>query len=600
MANRLLNIDTEKIFKVKQKEIKLVSLLFMHNFFHGFGLALFFTAANAIFLSSFSVSKLPLVYIFSGFVLLMSGSIYSYFEARISHKALLRGSLILIFAIALLMWFGASLVKVAWFAFFILILYKVVNLLGNLEFWGLTSLLLDVRQSKRLFGIISSGEVIAKLIGYLSVPMMVRVVGNNNLIIIASVSFFICIYFYNRVLKHNPKKETGKNLVPTREMQETQDQGFLKKFFKSDFIVLLAILSFLSILAFTFIDFTFMTNVQQAYPTKEQIAVFFGLFYGFAKGITFVVKFFLSGRLIDLLGVKRSLLLLPILFLLIILAIVFVNLTRQFNQYYIFLFGFLMLTSEILRFSLHEPVFFSLFQPLNQKLRLFGQAVVNGLLNPIALGIAGLFIFLLIKYTDTVDLNLVSYILLLILVGWVIVVILANRQYIMVLQNAVKKRYFEGSEIALKGKVVLNILKSKLESEYPEEVIYSTELILKQDPGSKEQILSKLLTHSHEEVQLYVIQKIEELKLKKLKDEINLIIFSDYSDEVRQAAIKTYCMLDEQAIEKILALLDSDNKALRLGATTGLLKSGGLEAVGMAGQKIVELTECANVADNVI
>jgi hypothetical protein len=52
------------------------------------------------------------------------------------------------------------------FLYLMLAWFNVLYLLNNLEFWGITSLLFDVRQSKRLFGLISAGDIPAKFIGY--------------------------------------------------------------------------------------------------------------------------------------------------------------------------------------------------------------------------------------------------------------------------------------------------------------------------------------------------------------------------------------------------------------------------------------------------
>jgi hypothetical protein len=45
------------------------------------------------------------------------------------------------------------------FLYWMLAWFNVLYLLNNLEFWGIASLLFDVRQSKRLFGLISAGDI---------------------------------------------------------------------------------------------------------------------------------------------------------------------------------------------------------------------------------------------------------------------------------------------------------------------------------------------------------------------------------------------------------------------------------------------------------
>jgi hypothetical protein len=102
-----------------------------------------------------------------------------------------------------------------------------------------------------------------------------------------------------------------------------------------------------------------MSNLKARYSSGEKLAEVLGLFYGFSKGVTILVKMFFTGRIIDKLGVKFSLLFLPVLFLVLTTGIIIFNLFSGENAYLIWLFGTMMLFQEIFRYSLHEPVFFS-------------------------------------------------------------------------------------------------------------------------------------------------------------------------------------------------------------------------------------------------
>lgn len=74
--------------------------------------------------------------------------------------------------------------------------YYAIYLLNNLEFWGVAALTFDIRQSKRLFGIIGAGDIPAKLIGYSVVPILLHYVSTENALYVSSFfilsSFFVC------------------------------------------------------------------------------------------------------------------------------------------------------------------------------------------------------------------------------------------------------------------------------------------------------------------------------------------------------------------------------------------------------------------------
>ena len=69
--------------------------------------------------------------------------------------------------------------------------YEVEWVLLNLEFWGLAGNLMNVRQGKRLFGLIGAGELIAGSILGLMSPGLVAVIGTPNLLLISAVSVTI-------------------------------------------------------------------------------------------------------------------------------------------------------------------------------------------------------------------------------------------------------------------------------------------------------------------------------------------------------------------------------------------------------------------------
>ena|GEM_PF-229156 len=585
-----LKFDYERILNVKVEELGYVRLLFLHNFFQGIGLAMFFSAANSIFLTQVGSKSLPLVYMFASLLLLSLGITYSYFERRISIKKLLLTILILLTFSILLIRIGLSISNSIWIAFAAIMWYRATQLLNYLEFWGLTSMMLDIRQSKRLFGLVSSGEVTAKLLGYFSIPLLVPIVGKTNLIFISSVSFAICFIILQIIAKKYGQNKLDRPKASKTELKN--ETSVLSRYLKSHFIIMLSVLSFVSILVFTFIDFSFLSNLQLKFKDADSIAVFLGWFYGFNKGVTVLIKMFFTGRIIDKLGIKNSLLLIPGIFLVIICGIIFYRMLSPDVALVFSLFSLLLFVMEALRYSLFEPVFFSLFQPLNKNLRLFGHAIVNGYLNPIALGIAGLTLYLFIFFQGVIDLGLISFVLIAFLICWIVLVIVTNRQYIIVLHDAIKKRFFEGSDMHVKGKVMQNILQEKLRHGMPEEVIYSSTLLLKTEGTDKEGTINILLENPSVEVLKYTLNYIQENRFSVNKDLLLSLITGEETDSVvKDYAIRAYCCMEDADLNPIYPFLEDNNEILRKGAIIGLLKNAELEAVVLAGQKLLTLLQ---------
>jgi hypothetical protein len=525
------------------------------------------------------------------------GIVYSYLERHLAVKHLLRFVLIFLFLSITLMRVGLGVFEKPWIAFAIFISYKITSMLSNMEFWGMSAILLDIRQSKRLFGIISSGEFTAKLLGYLSIPLLRKILSINNMLIISAVGFFICLLILNVIIKNS---SIINKITPASDRDYVHKNDTVLKYLKSKYIFLLSGLSFLAIIAFTFIDFSFQVNVKQTFPVKEDLLNFLALIYASIKGITFTFKLLLSGRIIEKLGIKKSLLLVPFIFIIITLALISYQFIDDSHKYIFAFVCTLLILAEIFRYAIYEPVFYSIFQPLNKNIRLFGHAIVNGYVNPIAFAFAGLILYVIVHQGLTINILNVAYCLFIILILWMVISIFTNREYISVLKNAFKRRFFEGSEISCKGKEIQDILLPKLKSNMPEEVIYTAELLIKSDFNDLPQIFRELIHHTSNEVKLYGLKKIEELKLTVLKEDVNELLNSELTDELKETTIRAYCSLEERLEESIIPYLDNKDINVVKGAITGLLKYGNLDVNVTAGQKLLKLINSPDISEKII
>src|SRR4029079_9207757 len=96
---------------------------------------------------------------------------------------------------------GALLVTQAMGVFFFaMVFYRVLSILTDLEYWAVAGRLYDLRQAKRLFGFIGPGEVVARIIGSFSVPLLLRVQGVPTLLVFSAVALLFCIILLRLIL----------------------------------------------------------------------------------------------------------------------------------------------------------------------------------------------------------------------------------------------------------------------------------------------------------------------------------------------------------------------------------------------------------------
>src|SRR5205823_14887974 len=75
----------------------------------------------------------------------------------------------------------------------------IIYMLVGYAFWGLTALLFNVRESKRLFSLVGAGDIPAKMLGYLSVTLLVPFMGIRNLLWIPIIAFIVAFILIKRI-----------------------------------------------------------------------------------------------------------------------------------------------------------------------------------------------------------------------------------------------------------------------------------------------------------------------------------------------------------------------------------------------------------------
>ena len=284
-----------------------LAILLAHSFLKGSARVLLETPANTLFLSRFSVDYLPLIYIATALVCTGIGLLYTRMESRVSVQTLLTSMLGFLAVVTLAFYLGLMTLNSKSVVFGVMVWKDVHWTLMNLEFWALAGLLLDVRQGKRLFGLIALGEIIAGMAGGFSVPFFVKSGGTLTLLLASAAvtigNIFFLIYTMRRLVK------PGAHAVGEEESSDRRPWWTL---FKDRYLALFFGVSVLSFFGEYFIDFLFYEKVERAFPSEEKLAAFFGLFYGVLGAGQLISSAWVSGRCLTRYGLSFGLLALPV------------------------------------------------------------------------------------------------------------------------------------------------------------------------------------------------------------------------------------------------------------------------------------------------
>jgi len=559
------------ILNIKSGEGTPIALLMGFSFFMGAAIAFFYTAATTLLLAGFETKILPWVYILSGVVGYIIWFFSSRLEKKYSFSSLMKiytGFLtitVLLFAIALRVY------NTPWIAFMMFIWIRIFLFILAVVFWGVSARLFNLRQGKRLFGLISSGEVLSNIIGFLSIPILMQFIVTSTLVIIAFVSLVCCFIFLLLLLKRFQDKFQSSVVVrPEDELRESKKPNV----YKNKYFQLLFVMAALPMFSIYFVDYIFLDQTKAQFSDKQVLASFLGLFLGFVAIAEFIVKTFLSGRLISKYGLKLGLTALPVMML---FSTFLASLSGTFYGESGMFFSFVLMTKlfeRAVRSSLNDPSYQILYQPMPPDQRLYYQSRIEGV--PKALGntLAGL-VLLALTSISFVNLVYFNYLFLILLLFWIKTSLEQFKTYRITLQNVIA----EDRTTTIKAKT-LNNLKILTDgiinsgTRYFEQ-IYN--LVQKSEPAHLSEVFTNILKNTKDKIVTMILGEIRKNILVEASDSIEDIVDKGVSGKIREEFEQTNAELRKVEgirFEQIADLSKSKNPDDRIFAIKLLSRSG--------------------------
>lgn len=569
-----------RILNVRPNEWKLVRRLFFFEFFQGAGIAFFFTAAFAMFLNRFHINELPYVMIYSAFLLWLAGYIYSKMEAKMRITAVARYLTFFMAGSFLVFRLGVEIFPPR-FLYWMLAWYNVLYLLNNLEFWGISSLLFDVRQSKRLFGLISAGDIPAKFIGYSVALVLVSYVGTANLIWVG----FACMLASLPSLLSIERSESHINLhhkhhhheSPTLKQTAHPVVRIVKNFTANVLIRRIAIITIIASAVFMIVNFAFYAKVKESGRSDVQLAQFIAFFFALVRVLALIVKMIFTGRLINRLGIIKSLLITPILTIALVILVILMDQSVLNQNGTIYLFGAMAIVVEILRTSINTPVFLTLMQPLGTHERLRAHTITKGIMDPFASLATGILLLVIIRFEHDMHLPSLNYILLFLSIAWIIGIYRIHEQYLRTLMKTIASRFFHNEEFSVTDPTALDWLREKLSMGTEVEAMNILKMLSQRHDHSINDIIISALDHPSDLVKTTAIRLASERNIQHSEEKLREIMQTSPDPQLKAEAIKALCKINIDEKE-VLPFIENHNRLVQQVSITGLLKYGNEES----------------------
>ncbi len=575
----ILNILTATL-KVQKREVARASLMFFGYFLVISALILGRTTGDTLFLSRYDPSVLPYLYIGTALVV----SIISLIYVRIAERWR-RNLSISIVSSFLIVSIGAARALLGfnwgWFYPLLFIWVEVVGTLMLVQFWSLADDIFTTREAKRLFGIISAGGLLGNIICGFSIRAVIHQLGTENLLYLCAGAILLFIFLVNVVTRlpevriFQPASQEGTFRTKPSE------KGISRELSRSKYLQLIMVIVGLTYILGTIIDYQFKIVAGQSYQ-EEELAAFFGVYWASVGVISFFLQFFIVSRVLEKSGILFSLLILPGSLLVgsffpLIIPALWPVVALKFCDH-------------TFRYTIHNVAVQLLYLPFSPELKGRVTAFLSGVIRPSAIGLGGALLVGLSLIFSTTQISYVSIILLLI---WIFFTINIKKEYNHSLLNTLKskKLNLEDHPLITPDAVTLKVLRSALESEDENQIIYSLEVLRdigteRLDPG-----VPRLLSHRSAKVRLAVLEQLAQSG----QSEYELLIqkcLQDPDINVRaQAIISLSSLRGVEVIPQVVGFLNDPSPKIQAAAIIGLIRYGGIDGILLATEDLKRMLE---------
>jgi|GEM_PF-2367102 len=555
-------------------------LLFLHSFLSGISLVFFETAANTLFLMEHSISELPYVYIVASILSVLMGVVYTKLEQKIDIQKLLKISLYFVLCMIVLFFVLIKFNDNKLSFMGIMIFKDILWMFVGMEFGILTGIIFNIRQGKRLFGLLMTGEILSGILGGLSIGYILNYIETIDLLLISSLSLVLSIVLLNKIITNFHKRFHSR----ASEDEDEKSKGGYGSLLKNKYYLIFFTISLLSFFVFYFIDYIFYFKVEEQYTNEKELASFFGIFIAMLNVVNILSSVFLSGKLLSRYGVGLGLMAIPVLAL-IGTSSLLVTLSFSVGLAFIILM-LLKLLNEAFDISILTPSFRIIYQSIPVSQRMKVMAFRETIIEPIAMGLAGV---LLLLSSMVEGIEMVCYAIVIFCIIWIVLAKTLKIQYVESLKQLLNRRQMITDETFLEN-VDTSIFLEGLKSENEVEVIFSLESLAKVQYVDIKKILISLLSHESTSVRLSVLQVIYDGDLITLSSQLKRRIKEEKEEAVFSLLLNTYCkLLGFEAIVVVKPLVDDKQQYIKESAIVALVRYCGIDGILIAGELIKKL-----------
>lgn len=449
-------------------------------------------ARDALFLDKFPPQQLPYVDLAIVAVVGLVVAVHIRLGRYVTLSNLLAGSLLVFAATTTVFWWLTNHPSF-WFYSAFYVWVGLFSLLAT-QVWTLTSAVLTTRKAKRLFGLVGSGPIIGGLSGGFLSNVVAKAWGTESLLLVIACCLALCAILVMKTWRQQhafPSEQEQPALNGVAGPRNLHKSIQLVR--ESPYLQAIAGVICISSIVTAVVSWQFKAVAQEFYPRKDELAAFFGNFYGYAGVFTLAVQLLLTSRLLRRFGLGTALFILPI--------------ALTVGSAGVLMWGTLIMaiwlrgSDNVFGYSIDKSTVELLYLPVPSGVKMQVKAFIDVVIGRLGDGLAG-FVVLIFATFLHVTARQISAVNLILLGVWFIVAYVAWRQYIATLSENIQQYRLDAEHTAgtVLDRSAADVLAARLNAGDAKEILYALSLFELEHHATIHPAVRDLLRHPSAEV----------------------------------------------------------------------------------------------------
>lgn len=453
-------------------------------------------ASAALFLSRFQASQLAYAQIASSVLVALIIAGYVVIARRFLFRDLLVASMLLFSAIYAIFWVLVHYYSNLFWLFPSLYVWvKIFGVLGATQIWTLANYVLTTREAKRVFGMVGGGGIAGGIFAGFLAKTMAKRFGTESLLLVTTLFAFICagliilVWRSGRALVGDAQRTAGGSTESAQRDLATS----LKLLFSSPYLRAIAVVICLSSLVTTLTDWQFLAIGKQFLVKKDLMAAFFGDFYFYALSLGLVFQLLLTARFLRRFGIGTALFVLPV--------------TVFMGSAGLLVLGTLASAvvlkggDQVLRYSVDKSTAELLYLPIATGVKLRVKWFIDTIIWRMGDGLSGVIVLICASFLHMAP-RQISWVVLLLVSGWLVAVSVVRKQYVATLRESISQHRLdvEQASAPVLDRSTTNLMAVNLSASDPKDILYALSLFEVEQQRAAHPGIRALLNHSAPEV----------------------------------------------------------------------------------------------------